>query len=52
MLIVYLNSISGTRDRDPSAGSDPADLIEIDWFSADVFFTLLPLDEDPPQVIE
>jgi hypothetical protein len=52
MLIVYLNSISGTRESDQADGSAPIDSIEIDWFSADVFFTLFPLDEEPPEVIE
>jgi len=51
-ITVYLNSIGGTRETETESGDDPTDSIDIDSFSADVFFTLFPLDEEPPEVIE
>ena len=51
-ITVYLNSIGGARETEAADGDDPTDSIEIDSFSADVFFTLFPLDEEPPEVIE
>jgi hypothetical protein len=51
-MTVYLNSISGARETETADGDDPTESIDIDAFSADVFFTLLPLDEEPPEVIE
>jgi hypothetical protein len=51
-MTVYLNSISGARETETADGDDPTDSIDIEAFSADVFFTVLPLDEEPPEVIE
>jgi hypothetical protein len=51
-ITVYLNSIGGTRETETENGDDPTDSIEIDSFSADVFFTLLAANTDESDVIE
>jgi hypothetical protein len=51
-ITVYLNSIGGTRKTESADGSDPVGSIEIESFSADIFFTLFPPAADDADVIE
>jgi len=51
-MTVYLNSIRGTRTNEAAQGADPVDSIEIDSFSADIFFTLFPPAVDATDAIE
>ena len=52
LMTVYVNSIGGTRTNDAAEGSDPVDSIEVDSFSADIFFTLFQPAADDADVIE
>ena len=54
-MTVYLNSIGGTRGPrgiETAEGADPTESIDIDSFSADIFFTLHPPTRDEADVIE